>query len=241
MKIASVALDVVYGQPERREQLSKRRPWANLSAIDKRACRVEEGGVFIIRDDVVYVAFISFTQFDTYVALVRIRFPYIGYVIWLAQVVLEVFIFHIAYGEAAAARKLVVRRFSNCTQSSARTIRGEVLSEGEAQCALARFDSQSPRALIPPTPDVLRRNAPPPRPKVRDVPEPPQRPIRQTCVAPMLRAARQRQRVGRPKAGQHRAHELRQQLVEILALRAGLHLRTTTIPSQARVPEQASR
>ena len=89
----------------------ERSPRANLSAIDKRACRVEEGG-FIIRDDAVYGAFISFTQFDTYVALVRIRFPYIGYVIWLAQVVLEVFIFHIAYGEAAAARKFVVRRFS---------------------------------------------------------------------------------------------------------------------------------
>ena len=156
--------------------MSKRRPRADSGAIDKRACRVEEGG-FIIRGDAVYGAFISFTQFDTYVALVRIRFPYIGYVPWVAQVVLEVLVVLFsrrAYGEAAAARKFVVRRFSNCTQSSARTIRGEVLSEGEAQCAFARFDSQSPRALIAPTPDVLRRNAPPPRPKVREVPEPPQ-------------------------------------------------------------------
>ena len=112
MPIAALVHGVVYGQPERREQLSKRGPRADSSAIDKRACRVEECGVIKIRDDVVYVACISFTQFDTYVALVRIRFPYIGYVIWLAQVVLEVFIFHIAYGEAAAARKFVVRRFS---------------------------------------------------------------------------------------------------------------------------------
>ena len=111
MKIASVALDVVYGQPERSEQLSERGPWADSGGIEPGTSRVEEGG-FIIRDDAVYGAFISFTQFDTYVALVRIRFPYIGYVIWLAQVVLEVFIFHIAYGEAAAARKFVVRRFS---------------------------------------------------------------------------------------------------------------------------------
>ena len=170
MKIASVALDVVYGQPERREQLSERRPWANLSAIDKRACRVEEGGVFIIRGDVVYVAAISFTQFDTDVALVRIRFPHIGYVI-VFQVVLEVLCSR-AYGEAAAAREFVVRRFSTCTQSSARTIRGEVLSEGEATGALARFDAQRPRAPIAPAPDVLRRNAT--RPKVREVPEPPQ-------------------------------------------------------------------
>ena len=74
MKIASVALDVVYGQPERREQLSERGPWADSGAIDKRACRVEEGGVYHTRRRV-YGAFISFTQFDTYVALVRIRFP----------------------------------------------------------------------------------------------------------------------------------------------------------------------
>ena len=68
MKIASVALDVVYGQPERSEQLSERGPWADSGAIDKRACRVEEGG-FIIRGDAVYGAFISFTQFDTFMAI----------------------------------------------------------------------------------------------------------------------------------------------------------------------------
>ena len=115
MPIAALVHGVVYGQPERREQLSKRGPRADSSAIDKRACRVEECGVIKIRDDVVYVACISFTQFDTYVALVRIRFPYIGYVPWVAQVVLEVLVVLFsrrAYGEAAAARKFVVRRFS---------------------------------------------------------------------------------------------------------------------------------
>ena len=112
MKIASPTLDVVEGQPERREQLSERSPRADSSAIEPWARRVEEGAMIGIRGDAVYGAFVSFTQFDTDVALVRIRFPYIGYVIWLAQVVLEVFISRRAYGEAAAARKFVVRRFS---------------------------------------------------------------------------------------------------------------------------------
>ena len=136
-----------------------------------------------------------------------------------------------------------LRHFST-VRMTARTVRGEVRSNGEAQCAHARFDSQSPRASVPFEPTValepIRRSGPRERPKVREVPLLPHSFVRQIGLAPMLRAARQRQRVGRSHAGQYRAHELRRQLVEILALRAGLHLRTTMIP-QARVPEQASR
>ena len=94
-----------------------------------------------------------------------------------------------------------LRHFST-VRMTARTVRGEVRSNGEAQCAHARFDSQSPRASVPFEPTValepIRRSGPRERPKVREVPLLPHSFVRQIGLAPMLRAARQRQR--RPAA-----------------------------------------
>ena len=86
-------------------KLSERGPWAIRARIEpgragskRRPCQA--------RGDAVYRRRLSWPPFPSsrhHVALVRIRFPHIGYVIWLAQVVLSRLHLPIACGEAAAA------------------------------------------------------------------------------------------------------------------------------------------